>query len=98
MRLGGFDLTIAKDSFAHKLYGKTQARERFRHRWNVNTKYIGTLEKGGLGFSGRAPEKSIMQILELPDKRFFVGTQYHPELTSRPISPQIGRASCRERV
>ena len=87
MRLGGFDLAIEKGSFAAKLYGKDHARERFRHRWNVNTKYIEALEKNGMVFSGRAPEKKIMQILELPDKRFFVGTQYHPELTSRPISP-----------
>ncbi|MCX6814171.1 MAG: CTP synthase [Candidatus Aenigmarchaeota archaeon] len=87
MRLGGFDLGIEKNTFAHKLYGKNSARERFRHRWNVNPKYIETLEKHGLVFSGRAPEKKIMQILELPGKRFFVGTQFHPELTSRPINP-----------
>jgi CTP synthase len=87
MRLGGFDLTIERDSFAHKLYGKDNARERFRHRWNVNPKYIETLEKGGMVFSGRAPEKKIMQILELPDRRFYLGVQFHPELTSRPISP-----------
>ncbi|HJW96733.1 MAG TPA: CTP synthase [archaeon] len=87
MRVGGFDLAIEKGSFAHKLYGKDHARERFRHRWNVNTKYIEALEKNGMVFSGRAPEKKIMQILELPDKRFFLGTQFHPELTSRPINP-----------
>jgi CTP synthase len=87
MRLGGFDLIIEKGSLAAKLYGKTQARERFRHRWNVNTKYIEALEKHGMLFSGRAPEKKIMQILELPGKKFFLGTQFHPELTSRPISP-----------
>jgi CTP synthase len=87
MRLGGFDLIIEKGSLAAKLYGKTQARERFRHRWNVNTKYIEALEKHGMLFSGRAPEKRIMQILELPGKKFFLGTQFHPELTSRPISP-----------
>ena len=87
MRLGGFDLNIEKGSFAHKLYGKNSARERFRHRWNVNPKYIEILEKNGMVFSGKAPEKKIMQILELPDKRFFLGTQFHPELTSRPISP-----------
>ena len=87
MRLGGFDLAIEKGSFAHRLYGKEHARERFRHRWNVNPKYIEALEKGGMVFSGKAPEKKIMQILELPGKKFFVGTQFHPELTSRPINP-----------
>jgi CTP synthase len=87
MRLGGFDLIIEKGTLANKLYGKTHARERFRHRWNVNPKYIECLEKNGMVFSGRAPEKKIMQIMELPGKRFFLGTQFHPELTSRPIDP-----------
>jgi CTP synthase len=87
MRLGGFDLNITSGSFAHKLYGKIQVRERFRHRWNVNPKYIECLEKNGMVFSGRAPEKRIMQIMELPGKKFFLGTQFHPELTSRPINP-----------
>jgi CTP synthase len=87
MRLGGFDLKIEEDSLAHRLYRKDHARERFRHRWNVNPKYIETLEKNGMVFSGRAPEKKIMQILELPGKKYFLGVQYHPELTSRPISP-----------
>ena len=87
MRLGGFDLNIEKGTLAHKLYGKEHSRERFRHRWNVNTKYIEALEKGGMVFSGRAPEKKIMQILELPGKKFFLGTQFHPELMSRPIAP-----------
>ncbi|MEM5812171.1 MAG: CTP synthase [Candidatus Aenigmatarchaeota archaeon] len=87
MRLGGFDLIIDKGTLAHRLYGKTQVRERFRHRWNVNPKYIETLEKNGMVFSGRAPEKRIMQILELPEKRFFLGTQFHPEFTSKPLNP-----------
>lgn len=87
MRLGGFDLIIEKGTLANKLYGKTHARERFRHRWNVNPKYIECLESKGMVFSGRAPEKKIMQIMELPGKRFFLGTQFHPELTSRPIDP-----------
>jgi CTP synthase len=87
MRLGGFDLIIEKGTLANKLYGKTHARERFLHRWNVNPKYIECLESKGMVFSGRAPEKKIMQIMELPGKRFFLGTQFHPELTSRPIDP-----------
>ncbi len=66
---------------------KILVRERFRHRYNVNTKYIENLEKSGLVFSGRAPEKNIMQILELPNHKFFVGTQYHPEFTSKPLEP-----------
>jgi len=87
MRLGGFDMAIKEGTFAHKLYGKTKVRERFRHRYNVDTKCIETLESKGMVFSGVAPGKRIMQILEIPGKRFHVGTQFHPEFTSRPLSP-----------
>jgi CTP synthase len=87
MRLGGFDMVIKPGTLAHKLYGKARVRERFRHRYNVNTKCIELLEKKGLVFSGMAPQKRIMQILELPRNRFHVGTQFHPEFTSRPLSP-----------
>ena len=99
MRLGGHDVVIKKDSFAQKLYGKEKVRERFRHRYNVNVKYIDKLEEKGLVFSGFAsnqpdtdkvrvhPPKRIMQILELPNHKFFIGTQFHPELTSKPLEP-----------
>ena len=87
MRLGGFDMNVKPGTLAHKLYGKSRIRERFRHRYNVNTQCIEALEKHGMVFSGMAPEKRIMQILELPKNRFHIGTQFHPELTSRPLSP-----------
>lgn len=88
LRLGGFDVKIRKGTLAYDLYGKKDSvRERFRHRFNVNTKFIDMLEKKGLVFSGMAPQKRIMQILELPGHPFFVGTQYHAEFTSRPLRP-----------
>jgi CTP synthase len=87
MRLGGHDVVVKKGTLAHKLYGRTKVRERFRHRFNVNTEYIGTFEKHGLLFSGMAPKKRIMQILELPKNRFHMGVQFHPEFTSRPLNP-----------
>jgi len=87
LRLGGFDIEVKKGTKAHELYGKDHVRERFRHRFNVNTKFIEVLEKHGMIFSGKAPEKRIMQILELKDHPFFVGTQYHAEFTSRPLKP-----------
>ena len=86
MRLGGLDLVVKEDTLAHRLYGSNLVRERFRHRYNVNTKYISQLERMGIVFSGFAPEKKIMQILELPTHKFFVGTQFHPELTSKPLN------------
>jgi CTP synthase len=87
MRLGGFDVIVKGSSMAHKLYGKTNVRERFRHRWNMNTKYIDVIESKGMKFSGFAPQKRIMQILELPGHPFFMATQFHPELTSKPLQP-----------
>lgn len=87
MRLGGHEVKIKKGTLAWKLYGKESVRERFRHRWNVNPRYIDLLESNGLIFSGFAPEKKIMQILEIPKKRFFLATQFHPEFTSKPLNP-----------
>ena len=62
---------------------------RFRHRYEVDPKYIKTLTDAGLIFSGRHPEYPIMQILELPRDvhPYFIGTQAHPCLTSRPLRP-----------
>lgn len=88
MRLGGKDVQVKKDTLAYRLYGKrTMIRERFRHRYEVNPKYIEKLEEKGLVFSGKAPKFPIMQILELPKHKFFVGSQFHPEFTSKPLNP-----------
>ncbi len=87
MRLGGFEIKIKENTLAHRLYKSTKVRERFRHRYNVNTKYIDMLEKNGIIFSGMAPKKRIMQILELKDKSYFLGVQYHGEFTSKPLQP-----------
>jgi CTP synthase len=61
---------------------------RFRHRYEVDPRYIEVLEKAGLVFSGKAPNQPIMQIVEIPSHPFFMGTQAHPCLTSRPLKPQ----------
>lgn len=88
MRLGGRDVELKKDTIAWKMFGgKETARMRFRHRYEVDPRYISDLEKGGLVFSGKAPNQPIMQILELPGHPYFIGTQAHPELTGRPINP-----------
>ena len=69
--------------------GPFTVRRRFRHRYEVDPKHIETLTQGGLVFSGRHPEHPIMQILELPAAQhpYFIGAQFHPELTSRPLRP-----------
>ena len=63
-------------------------RARFRHRFEVDPSYIDQLESAGLIFSGRHPDQPIMQVLEIRDHPFFIGAQFHPELTSRPLHPQ----------
>ncbi|MBI5072618.1 CTP synthase [Candidatus Woesearchaeota archaeon] len=88
MRLGGRNVEIKSGTKAWELYSKKEtARERFRHRYEVNPEYIPQLEKHGLVFSGKAPNHPIMQILELPSHKFFMGSQFHPEFTSRPLAP-----------
>lgn len=91
MRLGAQDVAIAADTVAHRIYGgRTRIRERFRHRYEVEPRFIEPLEAAGLRFSGRHPEHPIMQVLELaPDVHpYFIAGQFHPELTSRPLRPQ----------
>ncbi len=90
MRLGGQDVAITAGSFAEQLYGSTNARERFRHRYEVEPKYIQQITDAGLHFSGRHPKHEIMQVLELSSDvhPYFVAGQFHPELTSRPLRPQ----------
>ena len=87
MRLGARKVEIKEGTKAHALYGSNAVVERFRHRYEVDPQYIEILEKHGLVFSGKAPEHPIMQILELPIHKFYVGSQFHPEFTSRPLAP-----------
>jgi len=89
MRLGGRDIEIKSKTLAWKLFGKSNSvRMRFRHRYEVDPRYIEQLEEAGMIFSGKAPSQPIMQILELPSHPYFFGTQAHPCLTSRPLKPQ----------
>jgi CTP synthase len=90
MRLGGQIIKIKPNTLAHKLYGKDTVLERFRHRYEVNPEYVNMLIKFGFIFSGESvKDKGIMQIGELPSEKhkFFIGTQAHPEFTSRPLRP-----------
>jgi CTP synthase len=91
MRLGGKEVVLKAGTVAAKLFGNAATvRLRFRHRYEVDPKYIEILEQHGMVFSGKHPTQPLMQILELPQSvhPFFVGTQAHPELTSRPLRPQ----------
>jgi len=89
LRKGGYDVFLKKGSLVEKIYnGAAVIRERFRHRYEVNPLYISKLEENGLIFSGHsAKEDNIMQMMEIPDHPFFVGCQFHPELTSTLLKP-----------
>ncbi len=90
MRLGGQDVQLDPDTLVSELFaGATQIRRRFRHRYEVDPEYIETLTDAGMIFSGRHPVHPIMQVLELPrsEHPYFIGGQFHPELTSRPLRP-----------
>ena len=89
MRLGGRDIELKDQTRAWSLFGKVElVRMRFRHRYEVDPQYIERLESAGLVFAVNAPNHPIMQILEIPSHPFFMGTQAHPCLTSRPLQPQ----------
>jgi CTP synthase len=85
MRLGDYVATIKEGTRAMNLYGQTEITERHRHRYEVNPRYIGKLEKAGLIFS--AVNKNRMECLELADHPFFFASQFHPEFKSRPTHP-----------
>jgi CTP synthase len=89
MRLGAYPANISKGTLAFRAYGKTKISERHRHRWEVNPEYIDRLKKAGLVFSGKSPSSKLMEIAELPVNvhPFFLGSQFHPELKSKPLNP-----------
>ncbi|MFQ5429877.1 MAG: CTP synthase [Phycisphaerae bacterium] len=90
MRLGGRDVVLRPGTLVARLFNNApETRLRFRHRYEVDPRYVDRLGDAGLIFSGKAPDYPIMQVLELPADvhPFFIATQAHPELTSRPLRP-----------
>lgn len=89
MRLGAYPASLAKKTIAFNAYREYLISERHRHRYEVNPDYIETLTRHGLVFSGFSPDHRLMEIAELPRAKhpFFLGTQFHPELKSRPLRP-----------
>jgi CTP synthase len=87
MRLGLYPVVLGEGSAASRAYGQGAIQERHRHRFEVNNDYLDTLEKAGLRISGIWPEKELVELIELPDHPWFVGSQFHPEFRSRPWEP-----------
>ena len=87
MRLGAYTADLKKGSLVRSLYNGDAASERHRHRYEVNPDYHETLNKNGMIFSGCSPDGRLVEFIELPDLKFFVATQAHPELKSRMGTP-----------
>lgn len=86
MRLGLYQAALAEDSLVAELYGSTLITERHRHRYEVNNSYREQISAAGLSFSGTSPDRQLVEFVELPRDQhpFYVATQAHPELRSRP--------------
>jgi CTP synthase len=87
MRLGAYDCAIKKGSLAHKAYGKNHVSERHRHRYEFNNLYKERFESAGMKCSGINPDSGLVEVVEVPRLRWYLGTQFHPEYNSTVISP-----------
>lgn len=88
LRLGANDIQIKENSNAQKIYNSNSISKRHRHRYEINKDYIPEFEKNGLIFSAESDSGKRMEILEIPDHKFYLGVQYHPEFNSRPGFPE----------
>jgi CTP synthase len=87
MRLGAYECVLQKGSKAWQAYGKEQIQERHRHRFEFNNEYRKQFEDAGMRFTGENPDTGLIEVAELPDLKWFVGVQYHPEYNSTVINP-----------
>ncbi len=87
MRLGAYECRLAPGSKAAEAYGSTTVSERHRHRFEFNNDYREAFEKAGMACVGENPKTHLVEVVEIPGKRWFVGTQYHPEYSSTVLSP-----------
>ncbi|MCD8046408.1 MAG: CTP synthase [Clostridiales bacterium] len=87
LRLGSYPCILDKNSKAYTVYGSETIHERHRHRYEVNNDYRAILTEHGLNLCGLSPDGRIVEMLELPDHPWFIATQAHPELKSRPNRP-----------
>jgi CTP synthase len=87
MRLGLYPCVLQTGTIAQRAYGVKKVEERHRHRFEFNNKYRDLLAKNGMVYSGISPDKMLVEIAELKDHPFMLGTQFHPEFLSRPTRP-----------
>ncbi len=87
MRLGAYTCHIKENTLAYKIYGSNHISERHRHRYEFNNRYIQDFADHGMVASGINPDSSLVEIMEIPSHKFFIGVQYHPELKSTILKP-----------
>jgi CTP synthase len=87
MRLGRYPCKIVPGTLAAEVYGEELVYERHRHRYEVNNGYRDALSQAGMVFSGTSPDDHLVEIAEVKDHPFFIGSQFHPEFKSRPVRP-----------
>jgi CTP synthase len=87
MRLGEYECTLKKGSKAYEAYGKQTIHERHRHRYELNNEYKEQLEEAGMKCVGENPETNLVEVVEVPALKWYVGVQYHPEYSSTVVKP-----------
>ena len=87
LRLGAYPCVLQENTVIQAAYGKAHISERHRHRYEFNNQYRELLQNSGLTLSGLSPDESLVETVELSDREFYIGVQYHPEFKSRPNKP-----------
>ena len=87
MRLGAYECKLKEGTLARKIYGQETVKERHRHRFEFNNEYREQFEKAGIVCSGENTDTGLVEIIELPKNKFYIGTQFHPEYSSTVLHP-----------
>lgn len=87
MRLGAYECRLEEGSKVAAAYGATTISERHRHRFEFNNDFLADFEKAGMKCVGRNPDTGLVEVVEIPGMRWFIGTQYHPEYSSTVLHP-----------
>ncbi|MBQ4449304.1 MAG: CTP synthase [Prevotella sp.] len=87
MRLGAYECVLRKNSRTHAIYDAEEIKERHRHRYEFNNQYIKEYEQNGMQCVGRNPESDLIEIVEIPELKWYIGTQFHPEYQSTVLKP-----------
>ena len=87
MRLGAYPCAVTPGTLMERCYREKEISERHRHRWEFNNDYREAFESHGAVFCGLRPDGKLVEAFELPDRKFYIGVQFHPEFKSRPNKP-----------